>query len=65
MKALNWPNLMATTSQLYLVNKTYLEYSSLDTFYPKVYKDATNAMNYWRGDSLFLGRPYSKGQKLC
>ena len=55
MKALNWPNLMATTSQLYLVNKTYLEYSSLDTFYPKVYKDATNAMNYWRGDRLSWG----------
>ena len=51
MKALNWPNLMATTSQLYLVNKTYLEYSSLDTFYPKVYKDATKAMNYWRGEA--------------
>ena len=51
MKALNWPNLMATTSQLYLVNKTYLEYSSLDTFYPKVYKDATTAMKYWKGES--------------
>tara|TARA_B100001287_G_C22686550_1_gene534142 strand:+ start:1880 stop:2401 length:522 start_codon:yes stop_codon:yes gene_type:complete len=49
MRSLNWPNLMATTSQLYLVNKTYLEYSSLDTFYPKVYKDATTAMKYWMG----------------
>ena len=51
MKALNWPNLMATTSQLYLVNKSYLEYSSLDTFYPKVYKDASNAMEYWTGSN--------------
>lgn len=42
---------MATSSQLYLVNKSYLEYSSLDTYYPKVYKDATNAMKYWRGES--------------
>lgn len=51
MRSLNWPNLMVTSSQLYLVNKSYLEYSSLDTYYPKVYKDATNAMKYWKGDS--------------
>jgi len=50
MKALNWPNLMATTSQLYLVNKSYLEYSTLDTYYPRLYKDASNAMEYWRGE---------------
>lgn len=51
MKALNWPNLMATTSQRYIVNKSYLEYNSLDTYYPKLYTDSTQAMIYWRGNS--------------
>jgi len=51
MRSLNWPNLMATTQQMYLVNKSYLEYSTLDTYYPKLYKDASNAIEYWRGDS--------------
>jgi len=49
MRALNWPHLMSTTSQRYLVNKSYLEYSSLDTYYPKLYTDSTQAMKYWRG----------------
>ena len=65
MKALNWPNLMATTSQLYLVNKTYLEYSSLDTYYPKVYKDATNAMEYWKGDSTRYWGVHIQKVKIC
>ena len=65
MKALNWPNLMATTSQLYLVNKSYLEYSSLDTYYPKVYKDATNAMKYWRGDSTRYWGVHIQKAKDC
>jgi hypothetical protein len=51
MKSLNWPHLMSTTSQRYLVNKSYLEYSSLDTYYPKLYTDSTQAMKYWRGSS--------------
>ena len=34
-----------------MVQKTYLEYSSLETYNPRLYDDATNAMNYWRGDS--------------
>ena len=51
MKSLNWPHLMSTTSQRYIVNKSYLEYSSLDTYYPKLYIDSTQAMKYWRGIS--------------
>jgi len=51
MRALNWPHLMATTSQRYIVNKSYLEYTSLDTYYPKLYTDSTQAMKYWRGRS--------------
>ena len=51
MKSLNWPNLMATTSQRYIVNKSYLEYNSLETYYPKLYTDSTQAMTYWRGSS--------------
>ena len=50
MRSLNWPNLMATSPRKYLVQKTYVEYSSLETYTPRLYDGATNAMNYWRGD---------------
>ena len=69
MKALNWPNLMATTeSQLYLVNKTYLEYSSLDTFILKCIR--MQRMRWdgeWRGQTAFkkIGASIFKRSKLC
>ena len=64
MKSLNWPHLMSSTSQRYLVNKSYLEYSSLDTYYPKLYMDSTQAMKYWRGGDSRWGVSIRKARLL-